>query len=91
MLVTPINSNGSYMNKSQKHWEERSFAIIGNSETEPRYDFMQTVEMSLKTSVKIGQQAEKYLKLWYNEFVCHHRIKYMENYKPFNRIFWRSL
>lgn len=55
MLVTPINSNGSYMNKFQKHWEERSFAIIGNSEREPRYDFMQTVEMSLKTAVKIGQ------------------------------------
>ena len=32
MLVTPINSNGRYMNKSQKYWEERSFAIIENSE-----------------------------------------------------------
>lgn len=28
----------------------------------PRYDFMQTAEMSLKTSVQIGQQAEKYFK-----------------------------
>jgi hypothetical protein len=39
------------MNKSQKHWDEkqRSLAIIGN-QREPRYDFMWTFEMSLKTS-----------------------------------------
>lgn len=53
MLVTPINSNGSYMNKSQKHWKERSFAIIG-IQRKPRYDFMQIAEMSVKISVQIG-------------------------------------
>lgn len=35
MLVSPINSNGSYMNKSPKHREERGFATIENSEREP--------------------------------------------------------
>lgn len=43
MLVSPINSNGSYMNKSPKHREERGFATIENSEREPWEDSTFTV------------------------------------------------
>lgn len=59
MLITPINSNGSYMNKSPKHWGERGFAFTGNSEREPNYDIMWAAEMSVKTLVKIGEESRK--------------------------------
>lgn len=63
-----------------KSTEKKGVLLIQGIQRMPRYDFMQTAEMSLKTSVQIGQQAEKYFKFWYSEFVCHYRTEYTENY-----------